>query len=90
MSVKDIPPLMYNAFESSIEEIIHYGVHDASEGYKPYPRRYGIKGRYGVEGEEIYEAAYFAVDYEEDAELLASKWGYKIDGPWSYRITKIE
>ena len=72
-----------------IEQIMLDALVDAVNGYKPYPKRYGIKGLYGTEGEEIYEAAYFSYSGEkEDTELLASKWGYKF-GDFE-RPTKIE
>ncbi len=48
-----------------------------------------IQLRYGAEGEEIYETAYWAAQgCPEDTELLASKWGYKF-GKFG-RPTKIE
>ena len=62
----------------SIDQIMWNARHDADHGWKPYPRRYSIKGLYGAEGEEIYETAYWAAQgCPEDTELLASKWGYK-------------
>ena len=72
-----------------IEQIMWYASDDEINGWKPYPRRYSIKGLYGAEGEEIYYTAYYAAEgYKEDVELLASKWGYKF-GDFR-RPTKIE
>jgi len=61
-----------------IEQIMYNAQMDVGVAWKPYPKRYGIKGKYGSEGEDIYYTAYWALQGNvEDVELLASKWGYK-------------